>query len=824
LFPPAVVLTRLISAVLAFVALVTAAAASIALQVSPAYGIPRQFPPGTTIVLKTDSAQGSTYQWFHDGALMAGATLPTLTLTNLITSNSGNYSLQVTTNGRVEQSEFETINVIPLPPSPVDPTFKADLDPTASVYSVGPFANDGSVIIITSTDQTTWGAVRLSPTGSRVAGFAFPSSGGRVLAGFGNGDLIASLPPFRFNANGSPTTFMLPAPFDSSKALSKALVQPNGKFLLAQGKLLARFNPDGSVDSTFTYSAEASGVTQVQNLQVDEAGRIYVSATRLNPVPSNFPASWTVFFRLAVTGERDRSFLEQASEPLLYGTFQITPLRSNRLLYYSAYHGYRLWKLLREDGTADPGWSGSVTFTERPIVVDPATDQVYVASTSGNLLRYKISATGLTLDETFYPGFSSFASVLPSVIPHVAGVDERALLLAGNFDLWDGFATKGAVRLRTDDPVSPPPLVARIVGATNYPAKGNVFTLGSSVSGPGPFLYTWSALDGQPLPASTTSEKLELANFSEVNLGRYQFRATRADGVSVLSDVIKLQLSPQLPYLANLSGRAMTGSGEDTVIAGLVTKISAGALGLPTLLRGAGPALQPLGVSNFLPNPAIDVVNSSGVVIANNDQWSSDPGTRTAAMSAGAFAFADASNDAALLRSFPTGTATLMLRSQGQGDGIGLLEIYQLFPNGSEYGYQSLMNLSFRAKTGPGDNVTIAGFVIVDPQNFKRSARVLLRAIGPTLSTQGIAHPLENPILTVYDRLGNVVAQNDDWGLNTTLTERDQLAAAMKQVGAFDLPSNSTDSALLLDLPAGPYSMHATGGTGVVLLEVYHVR
>ncbi|MEO7599349.1 MAG: hypothetical protein ABIV50_10480, partial [Opitutus sp.] len=76
LFPPAVVLTRLLSAVLAFVALVTAAAASIALQVSPTYGIPRQFPPGTTIVLKTDPAQGSTYQWFHDGALMAGATLP----------------------------------------------------------------------------------------------------------------------------------------------------------------------------------------------------------------------------------------------------------------------------------------------------------------------------------------------------------------------------------------------------------------------------------------------------------------------------------------------------------------------------------------------------------------------------------------------------------------------------------------------------------------------------------------------------------------------------------------------------------------------------
>jgi hypothetical protein len=46
----------------------------------------------------------------------------------------------------------------------------------------------------------------------------------------------------------------------------------------------------------------------------------------------------------------------------------------------------------------------------------------------------------------------------------------------------------------------------------------------------------------------------------------------------------------------------------------------------------------------------------------------------------------------------------------------------------------------------------------------------------------------------------------------------------MKQVAAFDLPANRQDSALLLDLPAGAYSMHGTGGTGVVRLEIYLVR
>lgn len=45
----------------------------------------------------------------------------------------------------------------------------------------------------------------------------------------------------------------------------------------------------------------------------------------------------------------------------------------------------------------------------------------------------------------------------------------------------------------------------------------------------------------------------------------------------------------------------------------------------------------------------------------------------------------------------------------------------------------------------------------------------------------------------------------------------------MKQVGAFALPADSKDSALLLDLAAGAYTLHATGGTGVVLLELYIV-
>ena len=67
------------------------------------------------------------------------------------------------------------------------------------------------------------------------------------------------------------------------------------------------------------------------------------------------------------------------------------------------------------------------------------------------------------------------------------------------------------------------------------------------------------------------------------------------------------------------------------------------------------------------------------------------------------------------------------------------------------------------------------------------------------------------------------VARNDNWPTPLT-TEYTAYEAATARVGAFPLLPGSKDAGLLVDLPAGAYTMHATGGTGVVLLEIYLVR
>lgn len=129
----------------------------------------------------------------------------------------------------------------------------------------------------------------------------------------------------------------------------------------------------------------------------------------------------------------------------------------------------------------------------------------------------------------------------------------------------------------------------------------------------------------------------------------------------------------------------------------------------------------------------------------------------------------------------------------------------------------TLANISTRGALAPGGEPLIAGFVIED-----HSRRVLIRGVGPTLASLGVAAPLANPVLTVF-RQGQTagIVSNDDWGQQANVAEIESAAAT---VGAFALPRTSKDAALLIELPPGIYTAHlgssgATGGTALV--EVY---
>lgn len=128
-------------------------------------------------------------------------------------------------------------------------------------------------------------------------------------------------------------------------------------------------------------------------------------------------------------------------------------------------------------------------------------------------------------------------------------------------------------------------------------------------------------------------------------------------------------------------------------------------------------------------------------------------------------------------------------------------------------------NLSARAQVGTDANILIAGFII----NGTTPKRILVRALGPTLSTAGVTNPLADPTLTIADGGGNTVSTNDDWQTTSNLSDYN---AASSKAGAIAFPDGSKDSGLLLTLNPGGYTALVSGkngATGVALVELYEV-
>ena len=133
-----------------------------------------------------------------------------------------------------------------------------------------------------------------------------------------------------------------------------------------------------------------------------------------------------------------------------------------------------------------------------------------------------------------------------------------------------------------------------------------------------------------------------------------------------------------------------------------------------------------------------------------------------------------------------------------------------------------LTNLSGRTWVGLGAAAGIGGFVIAGPPGIAK--KILVRAVGPSLSALGVSAPLARPTLTVYDGTGAMLATNSGW---TTVSDPGATAAAAASAGAFALAAGSADSALLLNLVSGAYSAVITSGDGtpgIALVETYEIN
>ena len=77
------------------------------------------------------------------------------------------------------------------------------------------------------------------------------------------------------------------------------------------------------------------------------------------------------------------------------------------------------------------------------------------------------------------------------------------------------------------------------------------------------------------------------------------------------------------------------------------------------------------------------------------------------------------------------------------------------------------------------------GGIIITPGEAKR---VLLRAIGPSLSNFGITDPLADPVLELHGSDGSLITMDDNWKDSPTKRDRGDRASAFKRSSS--LPSS----------------------------------
>lgn len=137
-----------------------------------------------------------------------------------------------------------------------------------------------------------------------------------------------------------------------------------------------------------------------------------------------------------------------------------------------------------------------------------------------------------------------------------------------------------------------------------------------------------------------------------------------------------------------------------------------------------------------------------------------------------------------------------------------------------------LVNLSIRGTlaAGAGQNFT-TGFVVNG--GASQTKKLIIRAIGPTLASFGVANPLRAPVLRIYDSAGNVYSNGYAYlPVVGALTYEADLAGSLSSTGAFPVAAGTLDAVVMMPFLPGAYTAQVTSGdntAGSVLVEIYEV-
>lgn len=264
-------------------------------------------------------------------------------------------------------------------------------------------------------------------------------------------------------------------------------------------------------------------------------------------------------------------------------------------------------------------------------------------------------------------------------------------------------------------------------------------------------------------------------------------------------------VTPSPAVLAiNLSTRMRVQTGDDIGIGGFIIT---GTAQKQVLIRAIGPSLAQSGLPDPLADPVLELHGPAGFTIIIDDNWQDDPTQRAAIVATGIAPtnILESAIDATL---YP-GAYTAIVRGKNEMTGVGLVEIYDLNPTVAA----KLSNMSTRAFVSTSNDIVITGFILSGQGS---ADRIIVRGLGPSLTTIGIADALQDPTVELRNNNGELLLADDNW--------QDDPSQATELIAAGLAPTNVLEAGIATALTPGAYTALLSGldnGTGIGLIEVY---
>jgi PKD repeat protein len=370
-----------------------------------------------------------------------------------------------------------------------------------------------------------------------------------------------------------------------------------------------------------------------------------------------------------------------------------------------------------------------------------------------------------------------------------------------------GFGQKWAVCL----PPNAAPTAILTATPQSGPAPLTVTFNGASSADPdagdGVVSYTFDFGDGSPAVTQASPTIVHTYNGS----GSFPARLKVTDSHGLVSTNTAQVIIEISATLRNISTRGNVQPDPNALIGGFIVTGNQSRI---VIVRAIGPSIKVNGqpFPGTLQNPTLELHDQTKV-IATNDNWKIDDASHqsqeTAIKNTGLAPTDD--RESAIAMTLAPGQYTAIVRGVSATSGIALVEAYDLDPAGnSKFG-----NIATRGFVQPGDSVMIGGFT-AGPANAA-PATVLIRGIGPTLTSLGVPGALQDPTLQLYNSSGTKLAENDDW----QQTQKAEIEATGLA------PKDSREAAIYVpEIAPGQYTAVLAGkgsNTGVALVEIYNL-